>query len=166
MLLILKPLNSEFSPAKARRRKNNFPNLASLWEILPFLFQYPAPTLVNLFGSLGSADNIAGQGMVLPCKWRGRVNDHTRVGIELAPVRRDGHVNPAAFRVFDDLDAPFGIAARDNRPYHVLNTGHINVIIDHHGEPVHIDAAAALGGDEPGLFRMAEILSLERHDGH
>src|SRR5437016_127930 len=104
--------------------------------------------------------------MVLPCEWRGRVDDHTGVGIELAPVRRDGHINPAAFRVLDDLDAAFGITTSDNRPNHVLNTGYIDVIIDHHCEPVHIDAAAALRGDEAGLFRMTEVLSLERYDGH
>src|SRR5687768_17887802 len=86
--------------------------------------------------------------------------------MDVAHDRRDGHINPAAFRVLDDLDAAFGITASNNCPDHVLNAGYIDVIIDHHGQSVHVDAAAALRGDQPGLFRMTEILSLKRHDGH
>ena len=101
---------------------------------------------MNFSAPLRSADDIAGQRMVFPCEWGRCIDDHTGVGIELAPVRRDGHIDPAAFRVFDDLDAPFGITARDNRPDHVLNTGDINVIVHDHGQPVHVDAAATLRG--------------------
>src|SRR4030095_16530059 len=56
----------------------------------------PAPLCENGARVLRRADDIARQRMVLPRKWRGGVDDHPRVRVQLALVRRDRHVDPAA----------------------------------------------------------------------
>src|SRR4030095_11649258 len=62
----------------------------------PALLQNPSPFCENGARVLRRADDIARQRMVLPRKWRGGVDDHPRVRVQLALVRRDRHVDPAA----------------------------------------------------------------------
>src|SRR5262245_44185392 len=95
----------------------------------PALFQNPSPFCENGSGPLRCADYIARQRMVLPSNRSGGVDNHPRICVQLAPIRRDGHVDPAAFGVFDDLDTALGIGAGDNSPHHVSNAGHVHVIV-------------------------------------
>src|SRR4030095_5628635 len=63
------------------------------------LLQNPSPFCENGARALRRADDIACQRMVLPRKRRGGVNDHPRICVQLALVRRDRHVDPATLGI-------------------------------------------------------------------
>src|SRR5215470_54192 len=130
------------------------------------LFQNPSPFFENGSGPLRSADDIARQRMVLPVKRGGGIDNHPRIRVQLALIRRDGHVDAATLGVLDDLHAALRIAAGQDRPNDVLNIRDVHMVIDHNCEPVHLDPAGALRCDQPRLLGMADILSLQRHDRH
>src|SRR5262249_23408993 len=123
-----------------------------LLRVSPALFQNPSPFCENGSGPLRRANDITRQRMVLPRKRGGSIDNHPRVRVQLALIRRDSHVDAAAFGVLDDLHTTLGIGAGDNRPHHVSNAGHIHVIVHHHRQPIHVYAAAALRGDQARLL--------------
>src|SRR5262245_51654572 len=102
------------------------------------LFQNPSPFFENGSGPLRSADDIARQRVVLPRKRRGGIDNHPRVRVQLALIRRDGHVDAAALGVLDDLYAALRIAAGQDRPNDVLNIRDVHMLIDNNCEPVHL----------------------------
>src|SRR5262245_57729125 len=137
-----------------------------LLRVSPALFQNPSPFCENGSGPLRRANDITRQRMVLPRKRGGSIDNHPRVRVQLALIRRDSHVDAAALGALDDLHAALRIAAGQDRPHDVLNIRDVHVVIDNNCEPVHLDPAGALRCDQPRLLGMADILSLQCHDRH
>src|SRR5262245_43797790 len=98
--------------------------------------------------------------LVPPLPRTRRVDDETAVASTL--VARYGKIEPRAPCAGDDLRVARGVAARPDRPEHVLQIEDIDVRIDDDHEPPRVRRRRDLPTDEAGLGRVPRVRLLDR----
>src|SRR5579884_1586968 len=112
------------------------------------------PLLQHLAAALRARLGDAGE-LVPPLPGSGGVDDRARVEAPLPGG--DDRIERPAPAAPQDVDIPLRIAAGADRPHHVLQVHHIDVVVDDDHEAAEVRAGVALRGDDRGLLGVSGV---------
>ena len=76
----------------------------------------------------------------------------------------DRRVEWAGPGALDHVDRALGVGAREQRPHHVIQIGHVDILVDYNGDAAEIGAHARHRRDVAGLPGMAGVALLDGDD--
>src|SRR3954452_13024708 len=151
-----------------RRRQDAPPPLTfqpALWPRRDFpLILEQVPEFTHRGGLLLERRHVDLRELIAPVKRPTGVNDGAAVGKipDRPALRLDARIERGRPRAADDVDGRRRIGAREQSPHHLLEVGHVNIVVHDNGVAPTISTDVTHRRDMAGLFGMAGVALVDR----